>query len=45
MVDNSIIMFEKTEQRQRIFNVDEPNKFNLISDTSVKVWDRIIILI
>jgi len=37
-------MFEKTEQRHRIFNIYEPTKFSLLSKITVKFWDRIIIL-
>jgi len=35
-------MFEKTEQRHRIFSIYEPTKINFLSEIAFKVWNRII---
>jgi len=37
MIVGNNIMFEETEQRQRIFNIDETTEFNLSSKITVKV--------
>lgn len=33
-------MFEKNRQRQRIFNIDEPTKFNLVSEITLSTDDQ-----